>query len=106
MANLNALTDSEALDQFVNQLIIDKRFEPLEEDVVNQIKIDLKSKLEDTINAEILANFPPERIGDLNMMLDNNDIVGSQKLIAELIPQVTNLITATLVNFRKTYLNL
>ena len=94
------------LKKFVNVLIAEKKYQ-VEPEVLEQIKEDVLDRAENIINATIVANTPPEKLDELNRILDEN---GHQAALDEFcstnIPELQQKIAEALVQFRKTYLGL
>lgn len=95
------------LETFVDRLIEEKKFpEDLEKDILDEIKADLLSKVEDRINAVIIANLAPEKLEEFSKMLDNNIAdVEMQKFCAENIPDLPQLIATELIVLKQSYLS-
>lgn len=99
---------SEGLDLqvFVDRLVEEKKFPAdLEKEVVEQIKADLLSQVENRVNAVIIKNLSPEKLEEFNKMLDG-DIKDEemQKFCSENIPNLSQLIATELIVFKQTYL--
>lgn len=96
----------ENLNTFVSKLVDEKGLSYLDAETLAQVRQDLLGRLESRINAAILANMPAEKLEDFEKKLDeklsDEDI---QKYCAESIPDLTELIAAEMMAFRKTYLN-
>lgn len=99
---------SENLDlvAFVNRLVEEKKFpEDLEKEVIDQIKADLLSRVEDRVNAVIISNLSAEKLEEFNKLLDtdisNEDM---QKFCSENIPELPQLIATELIVFKQSYL--
>jgi hypothetical protein len=96
---------SEAMILFVDQLVEEKKFENLDEDVLEQIKTDLLERVEDAINVAILESMPPEKMEEFDQMLDGAEMDEVQKFCQASIPDFENVIAAALMKFRSIYLN-
>lgn len=99
-----AINNQASLSQFIDRLIEEKGMTNLDRDVLDQVKKDLLSRLEDRINAVILANIPPENLEFFEKMLDRSDEKEIQSFCQRNIADLDNLVAAELVSFRKTYL--
>lgn len=95
------------LKMFVDRLFEEKKFpENLEKEVVEQIKTDLLSRVEDRINMVIVSNLPEDKLEEFNQMLDKNvDARAIQNFCAENIPDLAQLIASELIIFKQTYLS-
>jgi len=107
--NEETKNSSENLDlvMFVDRLIEEKNFpKDLEKEVIDQIKADLLSRVEDRINAVIIANLTPEKLEEFSKMLDK-DISDEemQKFCSENIPDLQQLIATELIVLKQSYLS-
>jgi len=95
------------LNMFVDRLIEEKKFpEDLEKEVIDQIKADLLSKVEDRINAVMIANLAPEKLEEFSGMLDKNITDEEmQKFCTENIPDLPQLIATELIVLKNSYLS-
>lgn len=94
------------LGMFVDRLISEKKFpSDLEKEVINQIKSDLLSSVEDRINAVIINNLSPLKLEEFNKLLDGNmSDIEMQKFCSDNIPNLPQLIATELIVFKQTYL--
>jgi hypothetical protein len=95
------------LKMFIDRLVEEKKLPlDLEKEVIDQIKSDLLSQVEDRINAVIINNLSPEKLEEFNTMLDG-DVKDEemQKFCSENIPDLSQLIATELIVFRQTYLS-
>jgi len=95
------------LKMFVDRLIEEKKFpENLEKEVIEQIKTDLLSRVEDRVNMVIVSNLPEDKLEEFNQMLDKNvEAQAIQNFCAENIPDLAQLIASELIIFKQTYLS-
>ena len=103
---LENLTDEQALDLFVDQLIYDKGMGEMSEDLKNEIHADLKERIIFQINRAIIAQLPDNELDTLNKGLD--DGTATEDMINELVAKAgidTNgIIEDTMLKFRAVYL--
>ena len=104
---MNKETENLDLKMFVDRLVEEKKFpEDLEKEVIDQIKADLLSQVEDRINALIINNLSPEKLEEFNKMLDTElKDEEMQKFLSENIPDLSQLIASELIVFKQTYLS-
>jgi hypothetical protein len=95
---------SDIIEQFVDRLVEEKKFENLLPEVLNQIREDLYSRVEDRINAIILNNLPEDKADEFDALLDGGDLSVIQKYCQENIKNMDQLIAGELLAFRNTYL--
>jgi hypothetical protein len=96
-----------AIDQFVDKLIQEKNMEGLGPEVLQQIKFDLKSRVEDRVNAAILTALPQSKLVEFEKLLDSKS--SSDKITdfcRQNISNLDNVLAEALLAFRNTYLNL
>ncbi len=105
----NEITNNEGIDLqvFVDRLVGEKKFpEELEKEVLDEIKADLLSRVEDRINGVIISNLPEEKLEEFNKMLDSKASDEEvQGFCSKSIPNLAQLIATELVVFRNSYLS-
>lgn len=92
---------------FVDRLIVEKKLPAdLEKEVVDQIKSDLLSKVEDRVNAVIISNLSEDKLDEFNKLLDS-DISDEemQKFCSDNIPDLPQLLASELIVFKQSYLS-
>lgn len=93
------------LDLFIDRLIQEKGLESLEPELLNQVKTDLKDRIEDIINATILEKLTPEKLADFEKLLDSKASDETiQKFCKENIPNLEEVLARVFLDFRQTYL--
>jgi len=93
------------LDPFVDKLIEEKGLDGLEKEVLDQIKVDLKDRIEDVINAKVVEKLPPEKLEEFEKLLDQNTSAqATQKFVKDNIPDLEEVLARVFLNFRQTYL--
>jgi len=95
----------QSIDVFVDRLIEEKKFENITDEVKNQIRQDLLSRIEDRINATILEHMPPEKMEEFSTLLDHANEKEIQEFCHINIPKLDEIIARTLLDFRDSYLN-
>lgn len=99
--------ENESLDlaSYVDRLIEEKKYPAeLGEEVIGEIKKDLLSKVEDRVNAVIIANLTPEKLEEFNSLLDSNiSDEEMQKFCGDNIPNLAQLIATELIVFKQSY---
>lgn len=105
MANKTEATQP-TIDQFVERLVEEKGFSNLETDVLEQIKKDLKGRVEDRINASILEHLPPSQLEEFEKLLDNASQQEIQAFCERHIPDLPAIIANAFMGFRQLYLNI
>jgi len=96
--------DQDSLDLFVEKLIEEKNYPELDEEVIAQMKSDLKDRAEEHINGAILAAMPPEKLEEFDKVLDAADADEIQKFCSENIQDSDQVAAMALINFRNSYL--
>jgi len=94
------------LVQFVDRLVEEKGFQGLKEPVMEQIKKDLLSRVENRINAMMLQKMPASKLDDFEKLLDSK--VGEKKIQDFCQKNILNLdqeVASELLRFRNVYLN-
>lgn len=92
---------------YVDRLVEEKKYPAdLEKEVIDQIKTDLLSRIEDRVNAVIISNLSEEKLEEFTKLLDSNiSDEEMQKFCSENIPNLTQLIATELIVFKQTYLS-
>ena len=95
------------LKVFVDRLVAEKKFpETLETEVLNEIKADLLSRVEDRINGVIINNLSEEQLDEFNKLLDGKATDKAvQEFCSKNIPDLAQLIASELIVFRNSYLS-
>ncbi|MFA4817507.1 MAG: DUF5663 domain-containing protein [Parcubacteria group bacterium] len=101
----NKTGKSEIISQFVDRLVEERALKNISSEIMAQIKEDLAGRVEDRINAVILANMPPSHLEEFDKILDSNDVEKIQLFCQSNIPELDNVIANELMSFRNTYLN-
>jgi hypothetical protein len=97
---------SNTIDDFVNVLLEEKDLTGLDPDVINQIKKDLYARVENKINASILAKIPPQKMESFEELLSSNSSSDEiQKFCTENIRDLESVVASALLEFRSSYLN-
>ncbi len=95
------------LKQFVENLIAEKKYPDLEQEVIDQMKEDLYLRIETLINVTIVNNLPDEKLEEFESLIDKQATPEeTQKFMSDNIQDLPNLISETLLDFRKNYLGL
>lgn len=103
-AQTNAL---EPINQYIERLIGEKGFPDITEEVHAQIKKDLLDRLNDTINAKVIAALPDAELGEFEKLIDANAPQEEiQTFIESKIPDSAIFLATVLLDFRKTYLGI
>lgn len=93
-----------SLDTFIESLVEEKGITGVDQDVMNQIKADLRQRVEDMINAEIVARMPEYALDDFEKMLDSGSEADTQAFAQKHIPDLEEVVASTLLKIRDTYL--
>ncbi len=97
----------EPLDAYVDRLIVEKNFPDLTDEVRAQVKKDLLDRLNDTINAKVIAALSDSDLAGFEKLLDANAPQEEiQKYIESKVPDSTTFLANVLLDFRKTYLGI
>lgn len=99
---------SPSLEQFVDQLIKEKNFpKDLDEAVKKQIKKDLMFRLNDYINAKLVAALPEKEVEEFEKLLEKKASQEEvQKFFQDKIPNLSTFLSQVFLDFRKTYLGI
>lgn len=93
------------LGSFTDRLMSEKGLEGLDTEVQAEVHADLLSRIEDRINASLLAHLPSEKADEFSKLLDDGDEKSVQEFISASIPNANKVVAEALMAFRQTYLN-
>ena len=92
------------IEQYVDELVSAKGFDVKDPDVLAQIKSDVMSRVEDTINAMVLANLPEESLEGFNKVLDSDDEEQIVAYVKKYVPDLDEKVAGEMLAFRSAYL--
>lgn len=93
------------IEEFVDRLVQDKNFDTKDPEVLAQIKADLMTRIGDRIDAMIMSNIPPEKMGEFGEVLNSDDEAKITTYIREQIPDIEEKTAGVLLSFRTTYIS-
>lgn len=92
--------------KFVDDLVEAKGFVNIEPEVMEQIKSDLMSRLNDRMNGVIIEHMPPANMDEFEQLLDRD--ASDEELSSfcrQHIPELEAKLAVALMQFKQTYLN-
>jgi Protein of unknown function (DUF5663) len=92
------------LESFVDLLVQEKGLDDVDDEVLAQIKSDLLARVEDRVNATIIAALPLDKIAEAQKIIEKGDEKGTQDYFAHNISNLDEIIAGELIDFRRTYL--
>jgi len=92
------------IEEFVERLIKDKKFNEQDPEIIAQIKSDLLSRVENRINAMIISKLNSEKLSDFEKVLNTGSEEEIQKFVKENIPNVEEKTAKELLDFKNIYL--
>jgi len=95
----------ETMSQFVDELMKHKDFSNLEQYVLDQMKLDIMTRLENRINAAILSNIPADKLEEFDKLLNSGSDEELQNFIKINVKNLEQMLAVELVNFQKLYLS-
>lgn len=96
-----------SLEEFVDRLLEEKKLPDLPEAVIGEMRQDLVKRLNDTINAKVIAAMDDEQVEKFNQMLkDNAPDEEIQKYVESTLDEPENFIAGVMLEFRRSYLGL
>lgn len=95
----------ESMNQFVDELITKKGLTNLDKEVIEQIKSDLLERLENRLNASILAAMPVEKLEEFEKILDSKNDLEIQDFIKLNVKDLEQVLAVEILNFQKLYLS-
>jgi len=99
-------TLSPSLDKFVDELLVAQGIDGVDPEVREQLVEDLTTRLNDRLEAAMVAELPEDKLPELEQLLDHgNNEVELQKFFADNIPNLPALLARELAAFRQDYLS-
>jgi len=99
-------TLSPSLDKFVDELLAAQGIDGVDPEVREQLVEDLTTRLNDRLEAAMVAELPEDKLPELEQLLDHgNNEVELQKFFADNIPNLPALLARELAAFRQDYLS-
>lgn len=97
---------SDSLDFFIDQLMEEKSFIELEQEVQDQIRKDLKEKAQDAVNVAIIRHIPSENIDEFRKRIKTEGAEELKVFCQQNIPNVEVVVAQALMDFRQSYLGM
>lgn len=99
-------TLSPSLDKFVDELLAAQGIEGVDAEIREQLIEDLTTRLDDRLEAAMVAELPEDKLPELEQLLDRkNNEMDLQKFFADNIPDLPALLARELAAFRQDYLS-
>jgi len=99
-------TLSPSLDKFVDELLAAQGIEGVDTEIREQLIEDLTTRLNDRLEAAMVAELPEDKLPELEQLLDRkNNEMDLQKFFADNIPDLPALLARELAAFRQDYLS-
>lgn len=99
-------TLSPSLDNFVDELLVAQGIDQLEPEVRDQLAQDLTDRLNDRLEAAMIAELPENKLPELEALLDQQVETNElQKFFAENIVDLPAVLARELAAFRQSYLS-
>lgn len=92
------------LEQFIERLIEEKGLVHLEPEVLAEVREDLMTRVNERLNAEMVAALPEGKVDELNVLIDKDDEGAIRDFFMTNVPNVQDVFARTLMDFRSAYL--
>lgn len=99
-----SLVGTPTLEDFVEELVAQKDFGTVTNEVMGQIKEDLLDRVDSHINVAILNALPSSKLAEFQTLLDKEDFEKIKGFVERHIPNLQEVLTAALQNFALIYL--
>ena len=86
----------QTIEEYVNRLVEDRGFNEQDPEIIAQIKTDLLDRVENTINAMIIANLDSEKLPMFNKVLEDGSEEEIQNFVKSNIPKIDEKVAAEL----------
>lgn len=93
-----------SIDSFIDRVLFEKGLVGVSEEVMTQLRSDLVARIEDLINAEIIAHLPEDLLPEFENKLDSSSDEDIQSFCQSHIKDFDGLIAGVFVKFRRMYL--
>ncbi|NMB56354.1 hypothetical protein GYA19_00235 [Candidatus Beckwithbacteria bacterium] len=98
---------SPAINEFLDKIIDEKKYENLLPEVRDQIKTDLQDRVNQYLNARLINKLDDKQVEELQELLkQKSEVEEVNKFFEDRIPNLKEVIAASLLDFRKIYLGL
>lgn len=94
----------EKLKEFAQHLVKEKDFQGLDQATSEMLVEDVYDRLEERVNAVILASLPAEKLQEFDALLNSGNREQVSDFCEKNIPNLQEVIAQALVAFEKTYL--
>ncbi|MDO8584133.1 MAG: DUF5663 domain-containing protein [bacterium] len=95
----------QTLGDFVGQLLEKKGLTNVAPDVLAELRKDLEDRLEQRINAALVAALPPDKLEEFDDLLETAGTPAIQAYCQENIPNMDQVVADELIRFEMSYLN-
>lgn len=103
--NFENLTVDSGINWYIDQLVSQKpEFKDLDQDTIEQIKKDLKDRVESYINTSILKQVPPSKFEELEKVLDTNNATKIQEFFQSNVEDLNQVVAIAMADFKNSYL--
>ena len=99
------MTESPSLEGFAEKLLSDRGVGDISSEVIEQMKKDLVSRLEDRINAAMIEKLAPQYLEEAERLIDDGDDAKVQQFFTTHLSNMSEIISTELLLFRDRYLN-
>ena len=104
MENLQSSSTEDIINSFVDQLMTEKQFNTQDPDILAELKMDLKERLDIHVNAGLLSVVPKEKLEELERLLADDDTAKLQDFFIRTVPNLPAQLTKILADFRISFL--
>lgn len=99
----NELTN-DPIAAFIDRLIEESSLKDLQDEALEEAKKGLRERVEDHINAALLAAMPPEKLEEFDQVLARGNAEEAQNFCSANIDNIGEVTAAALAGFRASYL--
>ena len=97
----------QTIDEFIESLLNDKGITNIEPEIREELKADMKKRLEDEINRAAIEALPEEKAAELAKLVEQPDFTNEKmtEFIANSGVNLTEVALETMLRFRNFYLD-
>ncbi len=101
----SAATESAVLDRFVSDMLKERGVDSLPKEVQDQMHEDLMARVNDRINAAVLAAMSPTHVEEFEKVVDSGNVEAIQKFCSDHVPGIDEIVAHELILLKSSYLS-
>ena len=99
------MESTDVIFQFATRLVDEQGFGTLDPGVRTEIEADVATQIQEAINLAVIGELKEGQLDAYGELLDGDDLHATQLFLKEQIPNLNELVAATMMRFRTAYLS-